>query len=228
MQVRPNPCRTWMIALASVYAFVWQVVAQGPTGRVAEVVEQVQRRYDATRDLVAEVEQETTMAKLGRTVRARGTVLFQKPGKMRWEMRNSTEEVIVADGTTLWIYRPEDQQVIRMPFAHAFRSSTPISFLTGVGRIKDDFEAQLGNPQGDTLVLVLVPKNKGAAEVGTLRLLVDAQTFDIVGAEVEDALGNLSRLRLANARRNVGVSAETFRFDPPPGVDVLDAPGAQE
>jgi outer membrane lipoprotein carrier protein len=191
---------------------------------LAELVQRVQERYDATRDLVADVEQETTMAKIGKTVRARGSVVFKKPGKMRWEMHNATEETIVADGTTLWIYRPEDQQAIRMPFAQAFRSSTPISFLTGVGRIAEDFDVRAGEREGSSFTLVLVPKRGDQGDLGTLRLMVDASNYDIVGAEVVDPLGNTSRLKLANVRRNVGVADDTFRFQPPPGVDVLDAP----
>lgn len=190
---------------------------------VASVVRKVQERYDAIRDLVADVEQETHMAKLGKTLRTQGTVVFKKPGKMRWEMQNGVGETIVADGVTLWIYRPEDQQVIRMPFTEAFRSTTPISFLTGVGRISDDFDATLGEQVDSRLALVLTPKRK-EADLGSLRLFVQTDSFDIVGAEVTDPLGNVSRLRLKNILRNTGVPDERFAFQVPPGVDVLDAP----
>ena len=50
-----------------------------------------------------------------------------------------TPQTVVADGTTLWLYQPKEQQVMKAPFDAAFRSTTPISFLTGVGRITDDF-----------------------------------------------------------------------------------------
>lgn len=192
---------------------------------VTAMVRKVQERYDATQDLLADVEQETRMAKFGKTLRARGTVVFKKPGKMRWEMQDGMAETIVANGVTLWIYRPEDQQAIRMPFSQAFRSTTPISFLTGVGRISEDFEVQLGGQEDSLVTLVLTPKRKDA-DLGTLRLFVQGDTFDIVGAEVTDPLGNVSRLKLSNVRRNTGVSDETFAFQVPAGVDVLDAPAS--
>ena len=108
-----------------------------------EIVRKVQDRYDATKDLSADVTQEATIASLGKTVSASGKVWFKKPGKMRWELTEGDKQTIVADGSTLWLYRPEDQQVLKMPFDAAFRSSSPVSFLTGVGRIAQDFKASM-------------------------------------------------------------------------------------
>ncbi|GIW45120.1 MAG: outer-membrane lipoprotein carrier protein [Candidatus Binatia bacterium] len=189
---------------------------------VGEIVARVQERYDATRDLTANVIQETTLAKLGKRVTAKGTVAFKKPGKMRWELANGQRETIVSDGHTLWIYRPEDQQVIRMPFDQAFRSQMPVSFLTGVGRIADDFVVHIEDGTGEKLRLRLEPK-RGSADVGILWLEVDRATYDIIGAEVQDPLGNTSKLILENLRRNTGLDDRSFGFEIPPGVDVMDA-----
>lgn len=188
-----------------------------------EIVTRVQERYDTTKDLTANVMQETTLSKLGKRVTAKGTVAFKKPGKMRWELANGQREIIVSDGNTLWIYRPDDQQVIRMPFDRAFRSQMPVSFLTGVGRIADDFVVYLEGGNGEKLRLRLEPR-RSSADVGVLWLDVDRTTYDIMGAEVKDPLGNTSKLSLENIRRNIGLDDRSFRFEIPPGVDVLDVP----
>src|ERR1043166_10325843 len=74
---------------------------------VNEVVRKVQERYDATHDLTADVTQEMTIASLGKTTTAHGAVVFKKPGKMRWELTDGEPQVIVADGTTVWLYQPK-------------------------------------------------------------------------------------------------------------------------
>ena len=51
---------------------------------VDEIVRKVQARYDATQDFTADVTQEMTIASLGKTTTAHGTVAFKTPGKMRW------------------------------------------------------------------------------------------------------------------------------------------------
>jgi outer membrane lipoprotein carrier protein len=208
----------------------------------AEIVRKVQARYDETRDFTADVTQEMTIASLGKTVSAHGTIAFKKPGKLRLELKDDDPQTVVADGTTLWLYQPKEQQVMKAPFDAAFRSTTPISFLTGVGRISDDFEVQLdsgtatggtatsstatGSPSPAEMMLILTPR-RAASDVGQLRLTVARDTFDIRGAEVHDPLGNISRLRFDRIHRNSGVPDDQFVFHVPPGVDVISAPIGQ-
>ena len=65
---------------------------------------------------------------------------------MRWEFTDP-RQLVVADGSALWLYQPSERQVIKTPFQYAFNSQTPISFLTGVGRLEKDFSVHL---QGET------------------------------------------------------------------------------
>jgi outer membrane lipoprotein carrier protein len=194
-----------------------------PELSVEELVRRVQARFDATSDFTADVEQELILVGGGRTLKARGTVAFKRPGKMRWTLRNEEEQLIVADGATLWVYQPEESQVLKAPFPHAFRSSSPISFLTGVGRIEDDFAASLDGTEDSHVFIMLVPR-RDEGEIGRLRLRVDRRSYEIIGAEVRDPLGNLTKLLFSNLRRNTDLADGLFRFDVPDGVDVIEAP----
>jgi len=190
---------------------------------VDDVVRRVQARFDATKDLSASVDQELVVASAGKTLHATGTVTFKRPGKMRWNLKNATTQVIVADGTTLWFYQPDERQVLKAPFHAAFRSSTPISFLTGVGRLSEDFDVSIDGQSEGVIHLALRPR-KGDGELGQLRLGVDAQSYDIVAAEVIDPVGNVTRLRFSGLRRNTGIDDAQFQFEVPAGVDVIEAP----
>jgi outer membrane lipoprotein carrier protein len=204
--------------------FSWVLPAAALDGK--EIARRVQERYDATEDFVADVTQEMTVASLGKTMVSNGTVAFKKPGRMRWEFSDTEKQVIVADGETLWFYRPEEQQVFKAAFDNAFRSTTPISFLTGVGKIGDDFNVELDgeSEDGEQYILKLVPKTADP-DVGQLRLFVTQDSADIHGAEVRDPLGNVSTLRFRNVRRNVGLKDDRFVFEIPPNVDIITAPG---
>ena len=197
----------------------------------AELAQRVQARYDATEDFTANVTQEMTVAALGKTIRSEGTVAFKKPGKMRWEFPGDAAQIIVADGTTLWLYQPAEKQVLKAPFQSAFRSSTPISFLAGVGRISEDFDVSVAGDAprptaGDVVDLVLVPK-RDADSVGRLRLTVARDSGDIRAAAIMDPLGNVTRLEFSHMQRNVHLGADRFVFEVPPGVDVITAPIGQ-
>jgi outer membrane lipoprotein carrier protein len=192
------------------------------------IVRKVQERYDATRDFTADVTQEMTIASLGKTTTAHGTVAFKRPGKMRWDLRQGEQQVIVADGETLWLYQPSEKQVLKAPFDAAFRATTPISFLTGVGKITHDFDVSLDgdDAQDGVLQLLLVPR-RDSANIGKLRLTVARDSGEIRGAEIQDPLGNVSRLRFEHIKRNVGLGDDQFTFQVPPGVDVISAPIGQ-
>ena len=163
------------------------------------------------------------MASLGRPVEADGTVAFKKPGMMRWQLDGDEPQVIVADGQTIWFYQIDEQQVLKAPFASAFRSTTPISFLVGVGRIAEDFDVEILSRDAAQINLALQPRH-GSGDFGQLRLGVDAQSYEIVSAEVVDAVGNVTHLSFSEQRRNSGLPDSEFRFEVPAGVDVVEAP----
>src|SRR5215470_9346072 len=159
---RSGLMRTWLFGMLGVLACAYGAAA--PAAPVGDVVRHVQERFDATKDLSASVDQELVVASAGKTMHAKGTVAFKRPGKMRWNLTNGTTQVIVADGTTLWFYQPEEQQVLKAPFRAAFRSSTPVSFLTGVGRLEEDFEVSVEG-EGDGVIQLGLRPRKGGGEL---------------------------------------------------------------
>lgn len=189
----------------------------------ATIVKKLQARYDETRAFRAEFVQEMKVASLGVSDRAEGTVVFKKPGKMRWDFQTPTAQQIVSDGTTLWISQPEDRQVLKAPFQGAFVSTTPVSFLLGVGRITDDFRPE-ADPRGCTPTTLHVRLAAKSADIGAIAFGVDRATYDIVEAAVTDPLGNVTTLTFTGIARNVDVPDATFDFVVPPGADVITPP----
>ena len=192
----------------------------------AAIVQKLQARYDTTKAFRADFTQVTSVAALGESEEAHGTVAFKKAGKMRWDYHAPQEQLIVSDGTTLWIYQPADHQVLKAPFKAAFVSTTPISFLAGVGRISDDFHAERDSRGCDAerIHVKLVPKT--SQDMGSLGVAVDPATFDILEAAVTDPIGNVTVLGFANVVRNIEIPDGEFHFEVPAGVDVVAAPGA--
>jgi len=141
-------------------------------------------------------------------------------------MQNHDRQIIIADGKTLWVYQPAEKQVYKASFKQAFHSTTPVSFLIGIGRITDDFKVSLDGEQDDLIYLRLVPRSGG--DIGTLRLGVDRKTYDIREAEIRDPLGNTTRLRFDDIQRNIALKDDLFHFDVPRGTEVIEAPKVAE
>lgn len=190
-----------------------------------DLVRKVQDRYDATQNFAADFTQEMRIEAGGQVIKSSGKVWFLRPGRMHWEYLTPEKQTIIADGETLWIVQPADNQVLKAPLVDAFESRTPVSFLLGVARIEKDFRATLLPPAADgSLRLQLDPQKAEDGSLGALVLDVDPKTYDVRAATIRDPLGNTTRVELHDVRRNETVDDALFHFERPAGMDVIEAP----
>jgi outer membrane lipoprotein carrier protein len=196
--------------------------AGGGDDPVRPALKRLQERYEATRTLTADFKQTVESPTLAGALESRGTVAFEKPNRMRWEYASPDKQVIIGDGDTLWIYQPDERQVIKAKLGAAFQARTPITFLAGLGRLERDFVASLEREDAERWVVKLVPRDDTG--IGTLTLTLKKPDAVIDEARIVDPLGTTTRLALSGERRNVSLAADQFRFTPPPGVDVVSPP----
>ena len=187
----------------------------------------VQKFYEQTDDLTADFIQIYTRKALSKTYESRGTVQLKKPGMMRWDYAKPAPKHFIADGKQLFIYEPEEEQVIIDPNFQASRLSTSVSFLWGEGRLEEAFEAKLGdakqhNVGADMTVLDLKPKSD--ATYHRMVMVVETRTGKVVESVLYEASGNTNHFRFKNIKTNVGVAADRFTFEPPANVEVIRRP----
>lgn len=188
------------------------------------VITSLQERYNATESFKAAFQQEIESQALGQKLVSSGMVYYRRPGRMRWEFFGPDRQTVVADGKTLWIYQETQRQVIKLPLERAFRTTTPLSFLVGLGDIRHDFRARLEPPEQEgRIVLHLRPRDSGA-DLGALELDLAAGTYDIVGALVTDATGGTTRWEFTGLERNITLADDLFQFTVPERVDVVVPP----
>ena len=198
------------------------VVTPARADELADALRTLQQRYESTRTLVAKFRQEVESPTMAGKLTSNGTVSFEKPNRMRWDYAAPDRQTIVSDGETLWIYQPEEKQVLKAPLREAFQATTPVTFLGGLGHVDRDFTPTLESSADDRWVLKLVPREERG--VGTLVLVVRKGDASIEEARISDPLGTTTHLALSEERRNVSLGADLFHFTPPPGVDVVRPP----
>jgi len=208
----------WVVCLVLAAA----VVAPARADELADALRTLQQRYESTRTLVAKFRQEVESPTMAGKLTSNGTVSFEKPNRMRWDYAAPDRQTIVSDGETLWIYQPEEKQVLKAPLREAFQATTPVTFLAGLGHVDRDFTPTLESSADDRWVLKLVPRE--ARGVATLMLVVRKGDASIEEARISDPLGTTTRLALSDEKRNVSLGADLFHFTPPPGVDVVRPP----
>jgi chaperone LolA len=215
--------RPHMLRRVAVVLVALAVAAPARGDVLKDALSRLQKRNDDTRTMQADFRQVVESKTLAGTLETKGKVSFEKPNRMRWDYDPPDPQTIVGDGETLWIYQPDLKQVIKAPLSQAFRSSTPISFLAGLGRVDRDFDATLARNESEQWVLKLVPKQHDSG-VGTLELGVRKADGSVAEARITDAAGTVTRILFSGERRNLALEPDLFRFAPPPGVDVVKPP----
>ena len=186
-----------------------------------QVVDALQKNYDATIDFIADFQQETEVKTLNRSLKAWGKLSFKRPGKMLWRYEEPKGQIVLTDGSHLYFLQPEQNQVIKSPLKNAFRSDIPLSFLLGLGNLKKDFNAVLKATEKDEYILRLEPKGE-AGGFSEILLGVSRSSADIVWVSIRDAANNLTSLRFSNMKKGVGLKDSLFRIDIPQGVDIVE------
>jgi outer membrane lipoprotein carrier protein len=177
------------------------------------------------KSVTADFSQTVTDANGGRGDASRGTMALEAPRQFRWETKQPYEQTIVADGTRVWIYEPDLQQVsVRSQSGEEAHS--PLTVLTDLSQLDSQFTTSESGERDGLVWLKLASKAKEPefeyAELGFSGTSLERMLF-------RDQLGNTTEIAFSNWRRNPKIDAGEFKFTPPKGVDVIGNmdPGAE-
>jgi outer membrane lipoprotein carrier protein len=226
----PQACGKLTVCLLSwlVMLLLWTPLGNpGEMLRLEVLVAGVQAQYERTTRLQARFRQETRLHGFDQVQAGEGRVWILKPGKMRWDYTKPERQTIIADGETLWIYVPEDRQVIRERLQATLGSRTPALFLAGEGRLTELFTPTgppLQAPGEDGLLqLELIPK-EGSSQYAGVQLGIDPTSYLVLRVTLGDAMGNRTTMWFSDIDTSRAIDPALFQFQVPPGVEVITPP----
>lgn len=193
--------------------------AQQVVSQKEGAVKALENILSQTRTLSAEVDQ-LFMDQDGRELQeTRALLLMEKPAKFRWEVMQPYEELMVTDGTTIWRYEPDLEQVTIQPFDDDV-DRTPVMLLNGdAAAIADAYDVSSTNMGGDVVRFILIPRNPDRLFE---RLSVTFKGPVLDEMQFEDSLGQQTSMTFREVNRNVPLEPAMFTFTPPAGIDVID------
>lgn len=165
----------------------------------------------------ADFAQVVTTAAGRATDETRGVIALSAPNRFRWDAKTPFEQLIVADGSKVWIYDPDLEQVSvrNQSFEEAH---SPLTVLTDLSQMDREFSTSESGERDGLSWLKLVSKAKEPdfeyAELG-----FDAK--NLARMQFKDQLGNVTEIRFSNWQRNPSLPSGTFAFKPPAGADVI-------
>lgn len=162
---------------------------------------------------------QTIMASSDSAQQSAGKFALQRPGKFRWQIDKPSSQLLVADGSQIWFYDVDLQQVTQQAQTH-LSTNTPAALLSGdTASILQAFDVHLLNKPNKTGIwYVLTPRTKE-----NLFRSVQLNFIDNVlqGMIIKDNLGQSTNIVFSQVQVNTNLANNLFQFKPPVGVDVI-------
>lgn len=147
-----------------------------------------------------------------------GTFSFARPGKFRWLYAKPYEQLLVGDGQKVWIYDKDLNQVTVKALGNALGSS-PAALLAGDNQIIERAYDIAELPKKDGLEwLEASPKDD---ESPFERIRMGFRKTNLESMQLIDRLGQMTTIRFTKIERNPKLAADSFKFSPPAGADVV-------
>src|SRR5262249_22415762 len=143
---------------------------------------------------------------------------------MRWEYREPKEKLFLTDSENAYFYGPGERQAKKTPLKKIDDIRSPLRYLLGKTKLEKELDhlslapdiAPL-QPGGVVLRGIRIGMTDRIAEV-LLEISPGHQITRIVLRGVDDATTDF---RFSEMQENVPVADGFFRFNPPPGVQII-------
>ena len=147
----------------------------------------------------------------------KGSMTVQRPNNFRWETTSPSEQLIVANGSSLWIYDKDLQQATKQAVDSQV-GNTPALLLSGDPN-KIDSNFKITQPYENKNYYVLYPKSDSAS---FKNLSISFSGGKPVMMVLNDTLGQTTSISFSNIKLNPKISSSQFKFTPPKGVDIIN------
>jgi outer membrane lipoprotein carrier protein len=147
-----------------------------------------------------------------------GTFVFARPGKFIWTYQKPYEQVLQADGETLYLYDKDLNQVTTKKLGNALGSS-PAAILFGSNDLEKNFTLAEAGTRDGLEWLSATPKTRDT-------------TFEQIGIglkdgvpqamELKDNFGQTTVLKFTSFQRNPALGGQAFKFEVPKGAEVAN------
>jgi len=188
-----------------------------------EIVEKL-KAWDAELEtLKADFTQEVDFREAGMKQTIEGNLRYSKPNQLRIEHVKPSRQIVVTDKQDIWIYKPEDRQVVKTRWDAWRRTqdqnfSGILDFGNYAALTERNAATVTGGKDGKPYKVTFKPRAGGSYSL-TLTL----SATDYFPAEAELAVDStLIRTRLVNVEKNAKLDGEIFKFAPPKGSEVIE------
>ncbi len=198
-------------------AFVSKTFSQEEEERIISAVES---RYKG-QSFGCAYYQKSTLKALDIVEDAWGRAFFSYPGKMRWEYNAPEVYEIVTDGIRLWIYKPDEKQVMEGDAIRFFKGGAGGAFLSDIGMVRKSYTLFVSENNLDpaAIYLTLIPIQENP-DIASIKVRVMKEENVIQQIITTNIYGDTTEIIFSEIQFQE-LSDDLFYFQVPDGVDVI-------
>lgn len=155
-----------------------------------------------------------------------GTFEFLRPNRFKFVYKKPFEQVLIADGQTLWMHDLDLNQVTANKQANIL-ASTPAAIIASSPDLKSlelhfslkAVPSSPGDAEGTSWVLATPKAKEGSLQ--TIRVGFKTATDELASLDIVDTFGQRSQLKFQKFEVNPALAGDVFVFKPPAGADVI-------
>ncbi len=194
--------------------------ANAAAPNLSDILNRVERRYNRARTLQVFFEQ-TYDAPRRAAQTETGELFLRKPGRMRWAYSSPKGKLFISDGKEVWLYTPSSNRVERSRVKESDDMRAPLAFLLGRIDFNRDFRLfVMRQINGQTWISAEPKSDKLMFRNLEFRVGPEYQIEELI---ITDQMNAIMSFRFASEKMNPQLSQSLFKFEPPPGAEVVEA-----
>lgn len=193
------------------------ILMQAPVVLAQNSVKQLEQLMSGFVNYTASFEQYTKDEKGRKGEVSKGIMSVQRPNKFRWETNQPFPQLIVSDGSYIWIYDPDLEQATRKKVQESETNGAALILNGDIDTLNKRFKINQLIDNDREKLFELVPKKESNFE--KIQLFFAAKVMQEL--MLVDIFGKSTTIILTNPQLNTVVEPGLFKFTPPEGTDLM-------
>lgn len=147
-----------------------------------------------------------------------GKMLFKKPNLFRWSVETPLKQLIVSNGSKLWVYDIDLEQVSVQQLQKGKNDKPAMILLSDPKSLNQQFTISTFKDKSPGTWYELQPRTQDS-QFRKMALYFDKKQLQKI--QFEDAAAQWSHIEFSQIKTNLRVGEKSFQFVPPKGVDVV-------
>lgn len=198
-----------IILFISTLLFINLAFAQSSSSQLSDLLQNLQT-FQANFSQVIQDKAGSTLSQ------SQGKMALKRPGLFRWDTQKPNQQLIIADGKTIWIYDKDLEQITKQK-QNASANTPGLLLSDSVSHLLTRFSIESTGTEKNN-IFKLIPKNKEAL-FQSVQLIFDQRILKQM--ILYDNLGQITQITFSYAKANQDLPQDLFRFHAPKNIEVV-------